>query len=138
MIGDGKVLYHMTYVEDLARGFILAGEKDESVGEIFTIGGEVYLTLSELVSKIASVLNRTVPKLNIPVWPVWFGGLICEIVFKPFRISPPIYRRRVDFFVKDRAFDISKAKKILGYSPKVSLDDGLKKTADWYLKNKWI
>jgi len=47
MIGDGKVLYHMTYVEDLARGFILAGEKEESVGEIFTIGGEGYLTLGE-------------------------------------------------------------------------------------------
>ena len=57
---------------------------------------------------------------------------------KPFGISPPIYRRRVDFFVKDRAFDISKAKRILGYAPKVSLDEGLKITADWYLKNKWL
>ena len=138
MIGNGEVLYHMTYVEDLAQGFILAGEKDESTGEIFTIGGDAYLTLSELVSKIAAILNKPIPKLNIPVWPVWFGGLLCEIVCKPFGISPPIYRRRVDFFVKDRAFDISKAKKILGYSPKVSLDDGLKKTADWYLKSGWI
>jgi nucleoside-diphosphate-sugar epimerase len=138
MIGNGKVLYHMTYVEDLARGFILAGEKDESVGEIFTIGGEGYLTLSELVEKIARILNKPVPQTKIPVWPVWFGGLLCEIVCKPFGISPPIYRRRVDFFVKDRAFDTSKAKRLLGYSPKVSLDEGLKKTADWYLKNKWI
>ncbi len=138
MIGNGNVLYHMTFVEDLARGFILAGEKEESVGQIFTIGGEGYLTLSELVGKIAAILNKPVPKFNIPVWPVWFGGLLCEIVCKPFGISPPIYRRRVDFFVKDRAFDISKAKRILGYSPKVSLDEGLKITADWYLKNKWI
>ena len=138
MIGDGKVLYHMTYVEDLARGFILAGEKEESVGEIFTIGGEGYLTLGELVDKIASILNKQIPKLRIPVWPVWFGGLLCEIACKPFGISPPIYRRRVDFFVKDRAFDISKAKRVLGYSPKVSLDEGLKITGEWYLKNKWL
>jgi nucleoside-diphosphate-sugar epimerase len=135
MIGDGKVLYHMTYVEDLAHGFILAGEKEESVGEIFTIGGEGYLTLGELVDKIASILNKQIPKLKIPVWPVWFGGLLCEIACKPFGLSPPIYRRRVDFFVKDRAFDISKAKRLLGYSPKVPLDEGLKLTADWYLKN---
>lgn len=138
MIGDGKVLYHMTYVEDLARGFILAGEKEESVGEIFTIGGEGYLTLARLVEKIASILNKQIPNFKIPVWPVWFSGLLCEIVCKPFGISPPIYRRRVDFFVKDRAFDISKAKRILDYSPKVMLDEGLKLTADWYLKNRWL
>ena len=138
MIGNGNVLYHMTFVEDLARGFILAGEKDESVGEVFTIGGEGFLTLVELVEKIARILSKPVPKTKIPVWPVWFGGLLCEIVCKPFGISPPIYRRRVDFFVKDRAFDISKAKRILGYSPKVPLDEGLKLTADWYLKNKWL
>ncbi len=138
MIGSGKVLYHMTYVEDLARGFILAGEKEESVGEIFTIGGEGYLTLGELVEKISKILNKPVPKTKIPVWPVWFGGLLCEIACKPFGISPPIYRRRVDFFVKDRAFDISKAKKILGYQPRVSLEEGLKITAEWYLKNKWL
>lgn len=138
MIGNGKVLYHMTYVEDLVRGFILAGEKDESVGEVFTIGGEGYLTLSELVEKIANVLNKPVPKAKIPVWPVWFAGLLCEILCKPFGISPPIYRRRVDFFVKDRAFDISKAKRILGYSPKVSLNEGIKLTAEWYFKNQWL
>lgn len=138
MIGSGNVLYHLTFVEDLANGFILAAEKKESEGEIFTIGGEGYLTLSELVEKIAKVLNKPVKKMKIPIWPVWFAGLLCEITCKPFGISPPIYRRRVDFFVKDRAFDISKAKRVLGYSPKVSLDEGVKRTAEWYLANKWL
>jgi nucleoside-diphosphate-sugar epimerase len=133
MIGNGKVLYHLTFVEDLAEGIALAGEKNEALGEVFTIGGESYLMLSELVNKIAAALDKPIPdKMRIPVWPVWFGGLICEIACKPFGITPPIYRRRVDFFIKDRAFDISKAKKILGYQPKVSLDKGLKITADWY------
>jgi nucleoside-diphosphate-sugar epimerase len=138
MIGSGKVLYHMTFVEDLAQGFILAGEKPEAVGEIITIGGDGYLTLQELVGKIASILKKPVPSFHIPVWPVWFAGLVCEIICQPLGISPPIYRRRVDFFVKDRAFDISKAKRLLGYSPQVSLDRGLQMTADWYVQNKWI
>ena len=133
MIGNGKVLYHLTFVEDLAEGIALAGEKSEALGEIFTIGGDGYLTLSELVKKIARVLNKPVPgKMRIPVWPVWFSGLLCEIACKPLGITPPIFRRRVDFFIKDRAFDISKAKRLLGYQPKISLDEGLKITADWY------
>lgn len=134
MIGSGKVLYHLTYVKDLAAGIALAGEKTEAEGEVFTIGGNDYLPLKDFVSKIAKVLNKPVPKTRIPVFPVWAAGLLCEIICKPFGITPPIYRRRVDFFIKDRAFDISKAKKLLGYEPKYSLDEGLKLTAEWYKK----
>jgi nucleoside-diphosphate-sugar epimerase len=132
MLGSGRVLYHMTFVEDLVRGILLAGEKKEAIGEVFTIGGEGYLTLAELVERVAKALNVSVPRKSFPVWPVWFAGLLCEIVCRPFGIEPPIYRRRVDFFIKDRAFDISKAKRLLGYQPQVDLDTGLRLTADWY------
>jgi len=138
MIGSGNVLYHLTFVEDLVEGFVLAGEKEEANNEIFTIGGNSYLTLSELVEKIAKILDKPVPKSSIPVWPVWIAGALCELVCKPLGISPPIFRRRIDFFIKDRAFDISKAKNILGYNPKVDLDEGLKRTADWYKANNLL
>ncbi len=132
MFGSGQVLYHLTFVEDLVMGIALAGEKDAAIGEIMTIGGNEYVTLNELVEKIGVVLDKKVSSLRFPVWPLWSAGLLCEIVCKPFGISPPIYRRRVDFFIKDRAFDISKAKRLLGYEPKVPLEQGLKLTADWY------
>jgi nucleoside-diphosphate-sugar epimerase len=132
MLGSGRVLYHLTYVEDLARGIILAGEKTQALGEVFTIGGKEYLTLSELVARIARILDVPVPRKRLPVWPVWLAGLFCEIACRPFGLEPPIYRRRVDFFIKDRAFDISKARRILGYEPQVDLDTGLRLTADWY------
>jgi nucleoside-diphosphate-sugar epimerase len=132
MLGNGKVLYHLTYVEDLARGILLAGEKKEALGEVFTIGGNGYLTLAELVERVAKALNVPVPRKSFPVWPVWFAGLLCEIACRPFGLEPPLYRRRVEFFIKDRAFDISKAKRLLGYQPQVDLDAGLRSTAEWY------
>jgi nucleoside-diphosphate-sugar epimerase len=138
MIGSGRVFYHLTFVEDLVKGIILAAEKREALGEIFTIGGEGFLTLNDLVAKISKILNKPISNFRIPVWPVWVAGYLCEIFCKPLGITPPIYRRRVDFFIKDRAFDISKAKKILGYQPAVSLDDGLKITAEWYKKNNLL
>lgn len=138
MIGSGKVLYHMTFVEDLARGIALAGEKDEAIGEIFTIGGNEYVPLSDMVEMISDVFNKPVSNFKIPVWPVWFAGLFCEIICKPLNIDPPIYRRRVDFFLKDRAFDISKAKKLLGYEPQVPLEKGIRMTGEWYEKEGWL
>jgi len=132
MLGSGKVLYHMTHVDDLARGILLAGEKKEAIGEVFTIGGNGYLTLAELVECVARALNVPVPRKSFPVWPVWFAGLFCEIACRPFGIEPPLYRRRVEFFIKDRAFDVSKAQRLLGYQPQVDLDTGLRQTGEWY------
>ena len=138
MIGRGKVLYHLTYVTDLVDGIILAGENKNINNEIFTLGGNEYLPLDELVSLIAGILDKKVSKIHIPYIPVYIASYFCEILCRPLGIEPPLFRRRLDFFTKDRAFDISKAKKILGYDPKIPLEKGLKYTADWYLKNKLL
>lgn len=132
MFGSGNVLYHLTYIDDLVEGIKLVGEVPNIEGEVFTLAGERYTTLNEWVEILEDVLGSKVPKLHLPVWPLWTAGAICEFLCQPFKISPPIYRRRVDFFIKDRAFDITKAKNKLGYSPKIDLKEGLSKTADWY------
>jgi len=132
MFGSGEVLYHLTYIDDLIEGILLVGETAGIEGEIFTLAGERYTTLNELVRIIAEVLGVSPSKRHYPVWPLWTAGALCEFLCRPFRINPPIYRRRVDFFIKDRAFDISKAKRMLGYSPRVGLRSGLERTAVWY------
>ncbi|NIM15937.1 MAG: NAD-dependent epimerase/dehydratase family protein [Candidatus Aminicenantes bacterium] len=138
MIGKGEVLYHLTFVEDLVDGIILAGETPAASGQIYTIGGNEYLPLNKLVKLIAQVMEKPVSRIRIPLWPVYTAAFLCEIICRPFGIEPPIYRRRLDFFTKDRAFDISKAKKELNYNPKVPLKDGLIRTAQWYKENGWL
>ena len=138
MIGSGKVLYHMTYIDDLVDGILLCGSRPEAVGEVFTIGGERYTTLRELVDTIAEVLGKTKTGFSIPYMPVYLASIVCDKICKKIHVSPPIYPRRVEFFSKDRAFSIEKAKRLLGYSPKVGLRDGLARTADWYKKEGLI
>ncbi len=132
MLGRGDILYHLTYVEDLVRGIRLCGESDNAPGEVFTIGGGEYLTIRELVELLGKILERPVRKVHLPLWPFMALAAVCETVCRPLGIEPPIYRRRLDFFRKDRAFDISKAKKLLNYQPEVSLEEGLRRTAEWY------
>lgn len=132
MIGSGNVLYHLTYIDDLVEGIRLVGETAGIEGQTFTLAGPRYTTLNELYAVIAGVLGTKPSRLRIPVWPFLAAGAACETVCRPLRVSPPIYRRRVDFFVKDRAFDIARAKRVLGYDPKIDLAEGLARTGAWY------
>ena len=132
ILGGGEVFYHLTYVTDLVQGFRLAAEVPAAAGRTYIIGGPEYTTLNELAERIAKVLGVKPPWLRLPVWPFWVAGALCEAVCVPLRVEPPLYRRRVDFYTKSRAFDTTRARKELGYSPKVSLDEGLRLTAAWY------
>ncbi len=132
MIGSGDVLYHMTYIDDLVDGILLCGSRPEALGEVFTLGGERYTTLRELVDLIAEVLGKSKTGIRIPYAPVYWASVICDKLCKQIGVSPPLYPRRVEFFSKDRAFSIDKAKRLLGYAPGVTLRDGLARTAAWY------
>ncbi len=138
MLGSGNALYHMVYIDDLVNGFILASEKKEAVGEIFIIGGERYTTLNELSRLIAKEFNVPPPRIHLPFKPVEILSTAIERIYKPLKKEPPLYRRRIAFFKKNRAFDISKAKKILGYKPEFSLEKGIHATAKWYIENEYI
>jgi nucleoside-diphosphate-sugar epimerase len=135
IIGSGDIFYHMVYIDDLVDAFLLASENDDAVGEAFIIGGSQILTLNKLIDDIAAQLNLSPIKIHLPARPFQLLGMLCERICIPLKMEPPIYRRRVDFFTKSRAFDISKAKKILNFSPKVLIKEGLALTASWYLKH---
>jgi len=87
---------------------------------------------------IANLAGARPPRLHLPVWPFWVAGAVCEAVCRPLGIEPPIYRRRVDFYTKSRAFDITRARQEIGYAPRVGLREGIRRTLDWYREHGWL
>jgi len=138
MIGNGNIFIHPVHVEDVVSGSVLAAQKKESHAQIYILGGDHAVPLKTFVALIANALGVSLKSSHIPYWPVWFAAAFCEILCKPLRIQPPLYRRRVDFFAKSRSFDISKAKRELGYAPRYSLEQGLGETCQWYCNQGWI
>ena len=134
MLGSGEVTYHLVYIDDLIDGIILCGTQERAIGNTYILGGEGYVTLDQLAAMIAEELKVPQPGLHLPLWPVYVSGFLCEALCKPLHIEPPLYRRRIDFFRKSRAFDISKAKRELGFEPKRDLKTGIRLTAEWYRK----
>lgn len=133
MLGKRDIYYHMVYVDDLVAGLKLLATHPGAVGEVFILGGERYYRLEDIAGTIAQLLGVRRPRMRLPAFPFQMVGSLCEAICVPFGIEPPIYRRRVDFFTKSRAFSIEKARRVLGYAPQWSLAAGLRRTLEWYL-----
>jgi dihydroflavonol-4-reductase len=138
ILGSGRIFYHLTHIDDLIQGFQLCAEVPPAAGRTYILAGPEVTTLNELVGVIAQEAHVPAPRLHLPVWPFWLAGAACEALCAPLGIEPPIYRRRVDFFTKSRAFDIGRARQELGYAPVVGLRDGVRRTLAWYKHAGWL
>ncbi len=138
MFGHGTTFYHPLYIDNLVDAFLLAMKPGVGAGEAYIIGDEQYFTLEELVKRVGHAIDINVSIPRFPILPLIIAGHICEKICKPFGINPPIFPRRVDWFRQVRAFKIDKARQELGYEPHVGIDEGLRRTGEWYKANGYI
>ncbi len=138
LLGNGCPRFQMVYIDDLTEGFRLAAESPAAAGRTYIMTGNEAPTLNELVRQIAGIARVDSPRFRLPVWPFWLAGALCEAVCIPFGIEPPIYRRRVSFFTSNRWFDTARARSELGFAPRVSLRDGIRRTLDSYRQLGWV
>ena len=133
MIGSGNVCNHPVYVGNLVDAFLLAAEVPAARGRSYLVGDNDYVTLNELVRSIGRTQGRNVTIYRFPWYaPIHFLAYLMEIVSKPFDYEPPLFRRRLTWFTTNRGWDISRARSELGYEPRVGLEEGLRRTGDWY------
>ena len=137
-LGDGEIYYHLTFIDDLVDGFRLCGTHPAAANRTYILAGGEVTTLNALVALVADVAGVPAPTRHLPVWPFWTAGAVCEVICRPLGIEPPIFRRRVDFFTKSRAFDITRARTEIGFAPRVGLREGIRRTLDWYRTEGWL
>ncbi len=138
MFGNGRTLYHPLYIDNLVDAFMLVMEAGQGDGRTYLIADEEYVQIEALVRAVAQAMDVRVRIRHFPFLPLLLLGHVVEKLCKPFRITPPIFPRRVDWYRQNRAFDISRAKREIGYAPKVGLAEGLRRTAKWYRDEKYF
>jgi nucleoside-diphosphate-sugar epimerase len=87
---------------------------------------------------VAGEFGRRVRIVRIPAGPFFVLADACEAICRPLGIEPPIYRRRVAFYTKDRAFDVRKMREVVGFTCRHSNEAGLAATARWYVEHGWL
>ncbi len=137
MFGSGNTTYHPVYIDNLVDCLILAAKKGRK-GEAYLAADEHFQTLNDLIMHVGKSMGKDVKIKHYPFWPLYAMAVACEVICYPLRITPPLFRRRVDWFCQNRAFKIDKAKEELGYQPRVGIEEGLAATAAWYKSNGYL
>lgn len=133
MIGNGRTYNHPVYVENLVDALVLAAHAPEARGRVYLAGDDRPVTLNELVLAVAATLEVQVRILRFPWYRgAWLLASAAELLARPFKVEPLIFRRRLSWFSTNRAFSIARAQQELGYRPSVTLREGLARTAAWY------
>ncbi|NEO62112.1 MAG: NAD(P)-dependent oxidoreductase, partial [Moorea sp. SIO4G2] len=96
------------------------------------------ITFQKMVSIISEYYGISFKFIRLPAAPLFALGDFFEFICRPLGIEPPIYRRRLAFYTKDRSFNTAKMINLLGFVPVHSDEEGLKELAQWYLDQGWI
>lgn len=128
LLGKGEGRRHMVYVTDLADAFLRACTTPAAASKEMIIGGPQVVSLREMLEILADAVNRPTSGPQLPLKPMMLLAAVTEDVCSKLGIKPPIYRRRMDFYLNDAAFSSRLAEEVLGWRPKVSLREGLRNT----------
>ncbi|MDX8516252.1 NAD-dependent epimerase/dehydratase family protein [Mesorhizobium captivum] len=139
IVGSGRNRRSLGYTDNLAQGILLAAGHERAVGEIFWLADETPYTMKEIVDVVGMVLHED---FGITVKPNKFHlpdivGDVATIVDATLQYAG-IYHQTIHVLSemnKTIACDITKAKKVLGYAPKIALREGMRLSVDWCLTN---
>lgn len=119
MIGKCSNKIHLTSIDNLVDLMVLVLFKKEAYQGCFFVADEEVLTLRELLSYIAKIIGAKEP-FRLPKILLFFLKIL------------PVIGSLTSFYTKDRIFSLTQLKEKLGYSPRVSVFEGLKKAAESY------
>jgi nucleoside-diphosphate-sugar epimerase len=127
-VGRADNLRHPVYIEEMIDAFTLAGETSGLNGRIFNVGGPEIMPLREMVETFARSAKLPNPTLHLPMSLGYLAGWAAELAFHAAGREPPLSRRSLAFFRSNNAWDISAARKDLGFEPVINLEEGVRRT----------
>ena len=137
-IGSGDNLVDTIYVDNAADAHLLAADTLEKTpeisGNIYFISQDEPIPAWDMIDAILAAAGLPPVKGAISYRMAWTIGAMMEFFYRTFKLSgePPMTRFLADAVAKSHWFDISAAKRDLGYTPKVSVEEGLRRLEDWF------
>jgi nucleoside-diphosphate-sugar epimerase len=132
VVGPGDNVLHHMHVDDLVEGLWLAATRDEAKGEHFLLAGPETITLAELSALVARVVGRPLPKGRVPSALARAVATVVDVAaYRGIAFAtrePPVNHEKLDVMTLPICFDITKARRRLGFEPRVGYEEGVLRT----------
>jgi nucleoside-diphosphate-sugar epimerase len=134
--GGGRTAMNTIYVENLVDAVFLAAERPEAVGQVYNLTDGEFVSKRQFIEAIADPLNLPHPTRTPPMWlaRVVTWGVERWARLKGAKEAPLFTQARLKLFGYNLDFSIDKARRELGYRPRVRFGDGMFHTMAWYKK----
>ena len=133
IIGRGDNALPFCYVTDVVQGFLLAAYHEHAPGNVYNITNDQPLTQLEMFNAIADAVGGVRPTRHLPYLPIYYGSIVAErVVARVTRTKPIVTQLGAMMFGSDNRHSVEKARRELGYEPKVDLRTGITLAAEWF------
>ena len=132
-IGDCNPYTPFLFVTDVAEGIAAAGTSDKAAGQIYILGPDPEFRMRDFLLAICRELDIRPPRFTVPYALATALASVSEGWARLIRAKEPPSLTRMSLFLmtQDQRFDVSKAKRDLGWQSKVSMEDGVRRAAEW-------
>lgn len=139
MVGFGEKFVSLIHVSDLIRGFVMAGESGKAAGQTYFISSKEVYGWKEIGEVTREIIGKSALRLRIPEFGVYAIAAVAEF-FAMFSSKPALinFEKATDMVQNYWTCDSSKAKRDFGYEQEVSLQNGIRITVEWYMKQGWL
>lgn len=136
ILGNGTNRLNTIYAGNIADACLLAAGNENALGQAYNVSNDGEITQQEYLSRWAAAFECPPPKRHVPYWLAYSLGFDCECIGRLFRSKKPPFVTRYSVWLmgRDVFFSAEKARKQLGWQSKISYDEGIKMTAQWFLQ----
>jgi nucleoside-diphosphate-sugar epimerase len=135
IIGSGENFLNIIYAGDVAAGAIRAANLPNAVGQAYNLCSEGEVTQQDLLNTLTDALSLPRVTKHIPYWLAIRWAFVLEAFGKLLRRpKPPTITRRAIYLIgRSTQFSTQKAREQLGWTPKVGIQEGVRRTLEWYV-----
>jgi nucleoside-diphosphate-sugar epimerase len=137
VVGAGDNVLHHTYVDDVVEGLWLAATCPEAAGDHFIVAGPETTTLTALSELVARAVGRPLARRRVPAGIARAVATVVDLAANRGMAftehEPPINHEKLDVMTLPIYFDIAKARRRLGFAPRVGYEEGVMRT----LRGAW-
>jgi nucleoside-diphosphate-sugar epimerase len=137
LIGEGDNYHHTGDITDIVEGLTLCGSIPGIEGQTYILAGAEPIRLGDLVQTIAEAVGAPELATNLPALPFRLYEMVSRHMYSWTGHRLP-RADRIDLYLGDRAFDLSRSRRVLGYAPKTGTKEAVRHTAGWFKEQGYL